>query len=62
MPRNFLKSGGTIPMLSTHAEKLGTRPPLRPPPIDARAAKDVTSCDAYIKIMICLTIYNAIST
>ena len=35
MPRNFseLKSGGTIPMLSPHAEK---RPP-RPPPIAARA-------------------------
>ena len=41
MPRNFseLKSGGgTLPMLSTHAEKWGTRPPPRHPPIDARAA------------------------
>ena len=40
MPRNFseLKSGGgTIPMLSPHAEKWGTRPP-RPPPIDTRDA------------------------
>ena len=37
MPRNFseLKSGGTIPMLSPHAEKWGDASP-RPPPIDAR--------------------------
>ena len=31
-----LKSGGTIPMLSPHAEKWVTCPP-RPPPIDVRA-------------------------
>ena len=38
MPRNFseLKSGGTIPVLSPHAEKWGERVP-RPPPIDAGA-------------------------
>ena len=32
MPRKFseLKSGGTIPMLSAHAEKRGTRPPSVP--------------------------------
>ena len=30
MPRNFseLKSGGTIPMLSPHVDKWGTRPPV----------------------------------
>ena len=40
MPRNFseLKSGGgTIPMLSPTLKSGGTRPPPRPPPIDARA-------------------------
>ena len=37
MPRNFseLKSGGTIPMLSPHAEKWGDAS-LHPPSIDAR--------------------------
>ena len=35
MPRNFseLKSGGTIPMLSPHAEKWGERGPHRSTPV-----------------------------
>ena len=51
MPRNFseLKSGGgTIPVLSPHAEKWGdASPPPRPPPIDARALK-ICVCILYM--------------
>ena len=39
MPRNFseMKSRGAIPVLSPTLKGGGTRPPPRPPPIDARA-------------------------
>ena len=55
MPRNFseLKSGGTIPMLSPHAEKWGdASPPPRPPPIDVRArVGHLAQCYCFLSIL-----------